>query len=146
MELNYIRVCGVNYVPRPKGVQKRDCHEGVFEPYCIITQMSNGRFKIEYENYFPDPENILTSNQKRKISNYWFNNIITFYDDVETIFNNLNDNQNNRFVSFSKVFKDENNLQDIYYDSIHYKDKYAINVISKLISNEILNHLGCINN
>jgi len=52
MELHYIRVCGVNYFPRPKGVQKRDCYEGVFEPYCIITQMSKGRFKIEYENYF----------------------------------------------------------------------------------------------
>jgi hypothetical protein len=29
-----------------------DCYEGVFEPYCIITQMPNGKFKIEYENYF----------------------------------------------------------------------------------------------
>lgn len=72
--------------------------------------------------------------------------MIKFYDEVETKFNNLNDNPNNRFVSFSKIFKQENNLDNIYYDSIHYKDKYAINVIAKSISNEIINHLGCNSN
>jgi hypothetical protein len=106
----------------------------------------DGYEKVKYQDYFPDPEKILTSKQKKKLSDYWFSNMIKFYDDVETKFNNLNDNSNNRFVSFSKIFKDENNLQDIYYDSVHYKDKYAINVISRSIVIEILNHLGCINN
>jgi hypothetical protein len=106
----------------------------------------DGYKKVKYQDYFPDPEKILTSKQKKKVSDYWFNNMIKFYDEVETKFNNLNDNPNNRFVSFSKIFKQENNLNYIYYDSIHYKDKYAINVISKLISNEIINHLGCDSN
>ena len=104
----------------------------------------NGYKKVKYEDYFPDPEKILTSKQKKIVSNYWFNNMIKFYDDVEEKFNNLNDNHNNKFISFSKIFKKENNLNDIYYDSVHYKDKYAVNVISKSISNEIINHLGCI--
>ena len=91
----------------------------------------NGYKKVKYEDYFPDPEKILTSKQKKIVSNYWFNNMIKFYDDVEEKFNNLNDNPNNKFISFSKIFKKENNLNDIYYDSVHYRDKYAFNVISK---------------
>ena len=38
----------------------------------------NGYKKVKYEDYFPDPEKILTSKQKKIVSNYWFNNMIKF--------------------------------------------------------------------
>jgi hypothetical protein len=52
LKIYYIRVCGVNYYPKPKGVQDRECVEGVYEPYCIITKLSNGKYKIEYQDHW----------------------------------------------------------------------------------------------
>lgn len=52
MELIYIKVLGINYYPMPKNIQDPTCIEGVFKPYCIITKLKKGKYKIEYSDYF----------------------------------------------------------------------------------------------
>lgn len=52
MELVYIRVLGINYYPMPKNIQDPECIEGVFKPYCIISKLKKGKYKIEYSDYF----------------------------------------------------------------------------------------------
>jgi hypothetical protein len=52
MELIYIKVLGNNYYPMPKNIQDTECIEGVFKPYCIISKLKKGKYKIEYPDYF----------------------------------------------------------------------------------------------
>ena len=52
MELIYIRVLGVDFYPMPKNIQDPTCIKGVFKPYCIITKLKKGKYKIEYPDYF----------------------------------------------------------------------------------------------
>ena len=52
-------------------------------------------------------------------------------------------NFNNNYVSYADIFKNQSDISKIYYDFVHYNDYFAINVISKKISSDILNTLNC---
>jgi len=54
MELVYIRVLGTIYYPMPKNIQDQTCIKGVFKPYCIITKLKKGKYKIEYPDYYEE--------------------------------------------------------------------------------------------
>lgn len=82
---------------------------------------------------FPDPEGILTKNEKKIISDYWFNNKILFYKDIQKVFTTYND-KNNYYYDYSNIFLNEK-LDNMYYDNIHYTDD-GVDIIIKKISND----------
>lgn len=49
MKIKYIKVSGEYYYTQEKGVETKS---NTFLRYCIITKLSKGRYKIEYENIF----------------------------------------------------------------------------------------------
>jgi hypothetical protein len=51
MKIQYIKTSGEYFHYQPKGEQDPKCYDGVFKKYCIITKLSRGRFKIQYENF-----------------------------------------------------------------------------------------------
>ena len=55
----------------------------------------------------------------------------------------LNNSENNKYVSYVNIFSNQTDLSKIYYDNVHYNDQFAINIISKQISNDILDTLNC---
>ena len=117
----------------------------IFQPTLAydIELKINGYQNVIYENFFPEPYNVLSNKEKKLISDYYKIQIINFYKDVNLQFKNFENSDQNMFVNFSDIFKSQNNLEDIYYDSFHYNDKYAINIISNQIAQRILIHLKC---
>lgn len=117
----------------------------IFQPTLSydIHQKISGFDKIDYENYFPDVRNVLDTNKKKIVSNFYYENSIKFYEAVEEKFEKLNKNFNNNYVSYADIFKNQSDISKIYYDFVHYNDYFAINVISKKISSDILNTLNC---
>ena len=117
----------------------------IFQPTLSydIYQRLNGFDKIDYENYFPDVSNILDTNKKKIVSNFYYEKSIIFYESVEEKFEDLNKDLDNRYISYANIFKNQSDISKIYYDFVHYNDYFAINVISKKISSDILNTLNC---
>lgn len=117
----------------------------IFQPTLSfdIHRKINGYEKIDYASYFPDTNNVLNLDKKKKVSDYYFDKSIRFYEIVEKRFKNLNEDINNKYISYASIFSNQKDLSKIYYDNVHYEDYFAINVISKKISYDILNTLNC---
>lgn len=117
----------------------------IFQPtlsYDIHLKI-RGHDKLNYADYFPDPSNILNLSKKKIVSDYYFDQSIKFYDFIEKKFTKLNTDKNNKYISYANIFSNQNDLSKIYYDNVHYEDDFAINIISKKISSDILNTLIC---
>jgi len=59
MKINYIDTTSGIFSPQEKGVQRDGYVEGVFVPYCIITKLLFGRYKIEYQDEYFYTEHVL---------------------------------------------------------------------------------------
>ena len=108
-----------------------------------INNKISGYEKLNYHDYFPDPFKVLNVKKKKIVSNYYFDKSIKFYNLTEEKFLKLNNSENNKYVSYVNIFSNQTDLSKIYYDNVHYNDQFAINIISKQISNDILDTLNC---
>ncbi|MDC3074126.1 SGNH/GDSL hydrolase family protein [Candidatus Pelagibacter sp.] len=117
----------------------------IFQPTLSydIHQKISGFDKIDYEDYFPDVRNNLDKNKKKIVSNFYYENSIKFYKAIEDKFEDLNKVSDNKYISYANIFKNQRDISKIYYDFVHYNDYFAINVISKKISSDILKTLNC---
>ena len=106
----------------------------ILQPTLAIDVKSKNYDKEILISLFPDPEGILTKNEKKFISDYWFNNKFLYYKDTQKVFTTYND-KNNYYYDYSNIFLNEKNLYNIYYDSLHYTD-YGIGIIIQKISDD----------
>jgi hypothetical protein len=106
----------------------------ILQPTLAIDVKNKNYDKEILISLFPDPEGILKKNEKKFISDYWFNNKFLYYKDIQKVFTLSND-KNNYYYDYSNIFLDEKNIYNIYYDSIHYTD-YGVGIIIKKISDD----------
>ena len=110
----------------------------------LAYDMEYGKTKAKkgYSSFFPDPLNSYDFKDKKIISDFYYNNIVKYYDDINKFYNtNDMSTSNSFFINLSGALFSETNADKNYYDFWHYQPDKSGKIIVELISKEIAKKL-----